>query len=607
MEIKRAKTAVDWMAKSLPIGTKAWGDLVDRYQRFVINEQLMNETHWRRLEEQFVPGWDDDGGWKGEFWGKLMRGACLVCSSTGDKALYEMLKNSVIRLLSYQDDLGRICSYTTDREFNGWDMWSRKYVMLGCQYFIEICDDEALCETIIEALKKHADYIIGKVGPGEGQIDITATTSQWGGANSCSIMEPMVRLYELTGEQRYLEFAEYIIRRGGSSILNIFESAYEMRYPYTWGENATKAYETMSCFEGLLRYYRVTGNEKWKTAVLNFAEMVRESDITLIGNAGCTHELFDHAAIRQFEPDAKGIMQETCVAVTWMKLCYQLLCLTGDIKWANCIETTMYNALIGAANTDFSNRNGGLAFDSYSPLFMDTRGQGIGGLRILNYFWINGCCASIAAAGIGLMGEFPVMQMEKGILINTFVDGTATATIHGKPVNITMKTQYPRSGSVSVSVETEAQDDFAVYVRVPAFSKETTLVLNDQPVDCVAGQYAVIQRNWCGRNKIQLELDCDIRTITPKDFGATRVDRVALAVGPLVLARDVRFGEDITVPVALSDAAIQVVPVENPAFPAEVCLKVIQEDGTTFTVADYASCGKTWDARSLMSAWLPVV
>ena len=70
-----------------------------------------------------------------------------------------------------------------------------------------------------------------------------------------------------------------------------------------------------------MEYYRVTGVEKWKLAVIRFAKRVFASDITVIGCAGCTHELFDHSDVRQLDAAEKGVMQETCVTVTWMKLC----------------------------------------------------------------------------------------------------------------------------------------------------------------------------------------------------------------------------------------------------------------------------------------------
>ena len=76
-------------------------------------------------------------------------------------------------------------------------------------------------------MKRHADYIVGRIGDEkEGKIEINTATDHWGGLNSSSILEPFVRLYNLTGEKRYLDFADYIVSRGGCTEMNLFEMAY---------------------------------------------------------------------------------------------------------------------------------------------------------------------------------------------------------------------------------------------------------------------------------------------------------------------------------------------------------------------------------------------
>ena len=110
--------------------------------------------------------------------------------------------------------------------------------------------------------------------------------------NSSSILEPFVRMYNLTGAQKYLDFASYIVDTGFIEGDNVIQLAYEgVLKPYEYP--VTKAYETMSCFEGLLEYYRVTGDERHLIAVKNFVQGVMETDVTVIGCCGCTHELFD--------------------------------------------------------------------------------------------------------------------------------------------------------------------------------------------------------------------------------------------------------------------------------------------------------------------------
>ena len=111
--------------------------------------------------------------------------------------------------------------------------------------------------------------------------------------------------------------------------------------------------------------------------MIRFANRVLETDVTVIGSAGCTHELFDHSAARQHDPAfAAGIMQETCVTVTLMKLCYQLLALTGDPKYADVFERALYNAYLGSLNTELCVNSQlpdgaigeALPFDSYCHL-----------------------------------------------------------------------------------------------------------------------------------------------------------------------------------------------------------------------------------------------
>ena len=175
----------------------------------------------------------------------------------------------------------------------------------------------------------------------------------------------------------------------------------------------------MSCFEGLLEYSRAAGIPKWGQAAVNFARRVMASDITVIGSAGTTHELFDHSRRGQVDPAFDGIMQETCVTVTWMKLCGQLLRYTGDPAFGDELERSAYNALPGAVNTgkvarDPRSPHGWLPFDSYSPLRAGRRGQAVGGCKEMADGTIYGCCAAIGAAGTGLLPFYALYRSREG-------------------------------------------------------------------------------------------------------------------------------------------------------------------------------------------------
>lgn len=243
----------------------AFTGILDKTIRFVEDFQLLDSDNWARFVNQFKVRTDsENNGWRGEYWGKMMRGAAFTYAYTRDEKLYKALCDTVEDMLTAEDEFGRISSFTVPTEFHGWDLWCRKYVMLGMQYFMEICEDEDLKKRCVASMCRQCDYLISKLGPKrEGKLPITSASECWRGLNSSSILEPVVRLYDLTGDKKYLDFASYIVSEGGTSICNIFDLAYEDKTdPYQYP--VTKAYEMMSCFEGLLEYYRATGIERYK-------------------------------------------------------------------------------------------------------------------------------------------------------------------------------------------------------------------------------------------------------------------------------------------------------------------------------------------------------
>lgn len=572
----------------------------DRLIRFMEQVQLKDAALWALVVNQFRSNVDDhDKGWRCEYFGKLMRGGCFVWSYTRDQALMETLTAAVKDMLTTQDGLGRFSTYSTQAEFDGWDLWGRKYVLLGFQYFLEICTDGALNKHLVEAMTAHADYILKHIGP--GKLEITKASNFWKGLNSATILEPMVRLYTITGEQRYLDFARYVVESGGIEGGDLIALALENKlmpsqYP------VTKAYEMMSFFEGVLEYYRITGEEKYRRAVENFAEAVAEHEISVIGCAGCTHELFDHTARRQTDSANMIIMQETCVTVTWMKLCFQLLCLGGESRHADRIELSAYNALFGSVNTEGVTKNNGFPFDSYSPLLPNKRGRGTGGFKVMEDGKTYGCCVAIGACGLGLVPKATCLTRKDGLALSLYADGEIeTRLADGTAVKLVITGGYPVNGDICITVDPETDTEFVLAVRIPGWSEQTALTVNGETVPVEAGTYAEILRNWRSGDAVRLSLDMRTRQQVQDGF-------VSFRRGPLVLARDARLGEDVFGDASVlleEDGSVQTAPSQTATFPVLLEQKLLQPYGGQLTVIDYASAGKTWDYDSLTAAWMP--
>lgn len=567
---------------------------MDYYARFIEENQLLLEEDWHLFVNQFRTGVDDaDAGWRGEYFGKMMRGAAMTYRYTKNEKLYDLLTRIAEEMLTTQDALGRFSSYSVEKEFIGWDMWSRKYVLLGYLHYLEICRDENLKNRIMAALEKHLDYVVEHIGPDKKPLE--QTSHKWLCINSASILEPTLLMYNRTGKESYLAFARYIIDFLQTSKANIITLALEDQLdPYQYP--VTKAYEMMSCFEGLLEYYRITGEETWKTAVVNFAERVHNSDITIIGCAGCRSEQFDNSARTQTNEEYQGIMQETCVTVTWMKLCDQLLRLTGDPKYADWIEQSAYNALFGAVNTEKCETNNGFPFDSYSPLYLQQRGRKSGGYKPISDTRYYGCCVAIGAAGLALPLLTAVMETTYGIALNYYEEGA----IRAGGLELKVTTGYPACGAIKLQI-TEGKEA-AIALRIPAFSQNTQLKVNGEIAPVQRG-YTVLRRVWKPEDEIMLTLDMAPRVVRPLGMEGKPETLHFLAVqyGPLTLARDARLSE-VGTPVPLSEQ-VKIEKQENAEYSCILRADVTLA-GQTIPMTDYASAGKTWDQRSLTECWL---
>lgn len=600
-------------------GGAAYTGFIDRTIRLIEDAQLKNRELWHLLAVQYRGTPDtDDCGWRGEYWGKLMRGAVMIYQYTKDEELYAILEETTRELLSYQDEYGRFSTYSLEGELRGWDIWGRRYILYGFLQFHEICRDEELKEKLISALERHLDYIVERVGA--GKLSITDTSEFFQGINSSSILEPVIQMYLLLGKQEYLDFARHIVENGGASECNIFELAYEGKLaPYEYP--VRKACELMSCFEGLIEYYRVTKEEKWRIATENFVKKVIETDITIIGCAGCEHELFDHSVVTQTVSEYVGVMQETCVTVTWMLLCYQMLCLTGDAAYADQIETTFYNVLLGSVNTENATCSATAFFgmdwfrdlyidyikthdnrkqvvDSYSPLKKGCRGGGIGGFRALNdnkdYF---GCCMSIVSSGVGLMPQISMMQNKDAIAILFYADGVYEANCTGNPVRIRLTTAYPADGVLNLEFLEDTKK--SLMLRIPSFSETVKLECCGKEIPAeIQNGFVTIDGDWKKGDCIRFVLDMNPQII----YGVTS-EYLAVTYGPLVLARDARIAK-VGETVAVTEGCLSLTPSDTADFDT-ICEFEVQIDHQKFRMIDYASAGKTWDEASEMEAWLP--
>lgn len=578
----------------LNLGESRFHGVPEKYIDYVLEYQIKDRELWKKLVTPFKNFSDTaDNAWRGEYFGKMMRGACLVYAYANDEELYDILTDAVEDMLSAQDALGRFSSYKVENEFKGWDLWCRKYVATGLLHYVDICKNENFKSKIISALKKHFDYIIEKIGNGANQISIVETSDIWGAVNSCSILEPFIAIYNITGEKKYLTFAEYIMSTGGCKGGDLLKLAKENQLaPYMYP--VVKTYEVLSFFEGVLAYYETTGKTEYLEIVKNFIEKFNDTEVTVIGSAGCLDELMNNAALVQTERTDER-MQETCVTVTWMRLLIRMYKTCGESKYIDRFEKAALNALCGAVNiynvpTYFEVRNitvGPFPFDSYSPIYNNKRGRAVGGFQYLDDGSAYGCCACIGAAGVGLIPLVSVMQRENGIVFNEYFDGYFKDKIGNRFI---IEGGFPSEFIIRITVD-NVVEKCRLFFRVPDWSNGFDVSLNDKILNGeVQDGYFVYDGEIKPKDVFTVFLHGDVKTHKKNGL-------VYWTYGPLVLARDNRkdrinflyreidMGSNICGAVFERKASVE----------PELIRYEVFSNGNRLILTDYASCGKHWD------------
>ncbi len=588
----------DTLVSYSPSAIKIEGYLGEKIN-LVINQRIKNQDV-DHLVEPFRHK-NETRLWQSEFWGKWIQSAIAAYDYNHDPELLGKIRKGVSDLLATQLQSGYIGNYSDSAQLQQWDIWGRKYTLLGLLAYYDLTGDA-------EALKascRLADHLLTQVGPGKSDI---VGTGNYRGMPSSSILEPMVYLYRRTGDKRYLDFAEYIVAQWEtpqgprliSSALAGIPVSERFPHPSTWWsyENGQKAYEMMSCYEGLLELYRVTGEPTYLKAVEMAVSNIIESEINIAGS-GTAFECF-YGGIK-YQTEQTYHTMETCVTMTWMKLCFSLLRLTGNPVYADQIEKSMYNALMASVKYD------GSQIAKYSPLAgVRHAGEEQCGMHI-------NCCTANGPRAFMMLPLFAVMGAENEIFVNIY--GLNKSVIPVSPKNmvgIDQISDYPVSDKIEIIINPEKAENFTIALRIPSWSETTSIYVNGTEVaGALAGTYMKIKRVWNKADKIVLKIDLTGKLIKLNG-------QQAIVRGPVVLARDTRFGDGFIYESAvISEKNNRVDLLTSLNKPVNIWMSVTAplvlgtdlegefHNPKQVNFCDFASAGNTWGEDSRYRVWIP--
>lgn len=512
---------------------------------------------------------DEEGDWYGEHAGKWLVAATRAAVRAGDDALLARVVRVADYLIEHQDADGYLGNYAPSRRFmvkqppkpvtwdgapalRTWDIWTHSYLVLGLLELWKAAGDD----RYLKAARKIGDLCWRTLS--EDGIAITDLGNHFG-LSATVLIDPAVELYLATGEQRYLALARLVVDQAEQEPRNrLLSMALAGADP---SEIATgKAYQLLWNLVGLAKLHRATGEERYLTAVRNIWQAVRAHHLTLGGGpwGGVAHrsrEVFNPAGV--FSPEA---YVETCSTMAWIQLNRELLAILGDAEFAQEIERSAYNDLLGAQAPD------GEDWCYYS--FPNGR-------RTHTTYWR--CCKSSGAMALEELSAIAYgVTADGAVAINLL--GSSDAEIVLSPigaVRLRQRGAYPFEGSITIEVTPAAPARFAVDVRIPDWAEHPVLHVGDERFAATAGRYARIERDWKPGDMVTLDLPMPVtvhratqrnvqESLAPGNVPVAqevmRYDFIAVTRGPLAYAtglvdgfkrgETVRFARD---PVAVAD------------------------------------------------------
>ena len=516
--------------------------LVDPFLRNQVFDEARQAFEFRDDDEAKV-----GGVWRGEFWGKEMLSSARVADYLQNKAFLAFIREECHRLMKLQDADGYLGSYADkefihirDREacwkrfgwYPNWNLWNRKYCIWGMFMAYKATGDQAILASVVAQLDNWIDIVRRSGVP---LCDMGAVEMR--GMPPMSILKPLLMIYEETGNRKYLDFASEMLPywdRADGERPNFFRNAVTGKALHTWYPEPhkwAKSYEMMSCLDGLLEYYRVTGERRCLDTVAKIRDLLDQYESNPLGGVGFVDK-FVGAASR---PNGAS---EVCDAIHWMRLNIDLFLITGEDRYLDSVEKCWYNNFFAGVDRD------GL-YGSFAVRALARHEH-----QLQCGYAYNHCCVNnVPRSFMDFAATVVTVDREGTFHVNQYQD--ATVTLDG--VKFTIRGGYPAEGKVTVSVSDASKK---VVFRKPswcprldvtekngayalAFDMNPRLVAAAQVSDPQEASARAATDKWAENrhaNAWQKDVGRDVR----RQYRQTPA--LALWNGPLLLAKSRRLG-----------------------------------------------------------------
>jgi DUF1680 family protein len=388
----------------------------------------------------------------------------------------------------------------------------------------------------------------------------------------------LVKLYQATGEPRYLKLSQYFLnergqepyyfdieaeKRGHTSIFPGFnqlgrsyaQTHLPIRQQMTVEGHAVRA---MYMCSGMADVARETGDVELFAACQRLWQNLTLRRMYITGGIGSTS--IGEAMTFDYDLPNDTMYTETCASVGLMMFAHRMLKLETDRQYADVMEQVLYNILLSAMSLD------GTRYFYVNPLEVWPEASENSPIKkhvkpVRQKWYACACCPPNLARLLTSLGQYIYTLQAESLFVHLYIGGEATVNLGGQSIQITQQTNYPWDGKVTISLGMEQDTHVILGLRIPGWCREADLRINGAGMELnehvIKKGYATIERTWQNGDRIELDFPMPVAMMQAHPQVRANAGKVAITRGPLVFClEEIDNGSNLSAIVLPQDAKL---------------------------------------------------
>lgn len=437
---------------------------------------------------------------------------------------------------------------------------------------------------LLDVCIRMTDHMMSQFGPGK---------RHWVPGHE-EIKLALVKLYQTTQEQKYLDFAYWLLEERGHGHGTMGDEGkwnpvyYQDIVPVRQLTDISgHAVRCMYLYCGMADVAALKNDTGYIAAMDRLWDDVVHRNMYITGGVGSSHD--NEGFTEDYDLPNLDAYCETCASVGMVLWNQRMNQLTGDSKYIDVLERSLYNGALAGISL------GGDRFFYVNPL--ESKGD-----HHRQEWYGCACCPSQLSRFLPSIGNYIYASSDDALWVNLYIGNTGQIRIGETDILLTQETDYPWDGSVKLTISTSQPLEKEIRLRIPNWCKTYDLSINGKRINVSEEKgYAVI-KDWKSQDVIALDMDMPVEIVAADPHVKENFGKRAIQRGPLVYCM-----EEIDNPVYFDQIQLSPSTTFQTAFASDILngIKTIKTNGRaqSATFIPYYA----WDNRKAgkMRVWIP--